>query len=718
MRARPSPRLVALLLTLLIGLGAVPAAPPARAAAGAPLALFDKPSVGWLSVRNMPAAAHQAFFDAQAEAGYMMIDAERIELGGQLYVSSVWQHNDDGRGWVSRSNLTDAQFDAYWREYTDAGMRLIDQDAYPVDGAIRYAGIWMQNSEGLGWASYQGQVDADFSATFDELSKGGMIIVDVESFVLGETRRYSSIWVENKGGLGWVERRNMTGDEYGAFFDQYAKAGFRVIDLESYMLGNGAQRYAAIWVQNTSGRGWYAYRDMTARGFGNRWNQLRDAGYRLIDFEVYETDGGTRYAGVWRQNTDRPNWRYKAQVDDLATAYRDANDVAGMAVAIAVGGKLVYLRGFGHADIADDKWFHSGTIARAASGCKAVAGVLALELEEQGLVDLDDTTRSEFPALPAFHTHTMRQLLSNRAGVRHYNDGADPTKSVDTQYNWQITASGLFAADPLRFAPGSDYGYSTHGYTLLGAAFEGALGDPASEILRERLAVPFGLGTLRAEDRSVFNTHRATLYRGTGSGPEEVDPDNISWKLLGGGCELSTADYARLGARLTGGQILGQAALDALWTPPDGEANYALGWDTGTHLGEQVVAKSGAQTGAASYIRIYPDRDIVVAILSNQRGHTPRNLSLQISTLLVNAGVGASLDAAGLAGPDAAIAQADEAAEPEAELGETELGIPATVKLPPTATDDSAEPATAPFAEGRPAAGPDANTVYLPLIRR
>lgn len=711
---RPSPRLLTLLTILMLALVGAPTASPTQAAAGVPLALFDKPSIGWLSVRNMSVAAHQSLFEERSGQGYMMIDGERMELDGQLRVSSVWQYNSDGRAWAARSNLSNAEFDAYWTEYKDKGMRLIDQDAYEVDGAIRYAGIWVQNSESLGWASFQGQVDADFSDTFARL-KGTMIIVDVESFVLDGVRRYSSIWVQNSAGLGWAERRNMTSDEYASLFDEYAKAGYRVLSIESYMLGNGAQRYAAIWVQNTSGRGWYAYRDMSARGFGNRWNQLRDAGYRLIDFEIYETDDGTRYAGVWRQNNSRPNWAQKDQVGALAESYVAANDLAGMAVAISVNGQPVYLRGFGDADIDQDKWFHSGTVARAASGCKAIAGALALELEEQGLVDLDNTTRSYVPALPAFHTHTLEQLLSNRAGVRHYTGGGDPTSNVDTQYTWQTTAAGLFSADPLTFTPGSDYGYSTHGYTLLGAAFEAAIGDPTSVILRERLSVPFGLGTLRAEDRSVPNSNRATLYAGTNSGPEEVDPDNISWKLLGGGCELSTADYARFGAKLVNGSILGATALDTLWTPPDGEANYAMGWDTGTHLGEQVVAKSGAQTGAASYIRVYPDRGIVIAILSNQRGHSPRDLAVSIGALLLNAGVGnlvvgePSADAA----LDATIAQSEaELVEPEAELGEPELGIPTLISAPPTLKDDSAEPATGPSVEI------SLNRLHLPLLRR
>jgi len=351
-------------------------------------------------------------------------------------------------------------------------------------------------------------------------------------------------------------------------------------------------------------------------------------------------------------------------------------------------------------------------VARAASGCKAVAGVLALEMQEQGLVNLSNTTRSYAPSLPALHTHTLRQLLSNRAGVRHYNSGSDPTKNVDDQYNSQLVAAGLFSADPLVFPPGTDYGYSTHGYTLLGAALEGATGDSTATLLREQLSEPFGLTTLRAENRSAPNANRATLYTGTNSGPEEVDPDNISWKLLGGGCEVSTADYARLGIKLLNGSILGPNTLNTLWTPPDGQSNYAMGWDTGSHLGEQVVAKSGAQTGAASYIRIYPDQEIVITILSNQRGHSPRDLAVSVGALLLNNGVGGNSNSAAEVAGD--LAQADDPlGDPDAEFGELELGITLPITLPPTATDASDEPATAPFVEGT-----GGNRVYLPLLTR
>ncbi|MBC8078052.1 MAG: hypothetical protein H7Y32_18385 [Chloroflexales bacterium] len=361
-------RLLLLFMAALIAFAAAPPVPAARAAHGVPLALFDPNSTGWYSIRNMTVAAHQDFFNTKAAAGYMMIDAERLEISGQLRVSSVWQRNADGRAWASRSNLTSDEFHAYWVQYRNEGLRLIDQDAYPINGQLHYAGIWVQNVENLDWASYRNLTSDEFATYFDDFSKRGFILVDTEAYNTGDGLRYSQIWVKNTDGLGWIALRNMSSDEYAGYFSQYADEGYRVLDLESYQVGL-SQRYAAIWIKNTNGRGWYAYRDMSAQDYGNRWLQLRDAGYRVIDFEVYDTALGTRYAGVWRQNNDRPNWRLKEPVTKIIEDYLADNNIAGLGVAIATDNKFRYLRGFGYADIALNRVFHSGTIARAASGC-------------------------------------------------------------------------------------------------------------------------------------------------------------------------------------------------------------------------------------------------------------------------------------------------------------------------------------------------------------
>jgi CubicO group peptidase (beta-lactamase class C family) len=93
----------------------------------------------------------------------------------------------------------------------------------------------------------------------------------------------------------------------------------------------------------------------------------------------------------------------------------------------------------------------------------------------------------------------------------------------------------------------------------------------------------------------------------------------------------------RFGMKLVDGTILGPDALDRLWTPPDALSRYALGWDTGRDACQRVVAKNGGQLGSNSYIRIYPDAGIVIAVLTNRQsgGHSAVTLGRGIGGILL-----------------------------------------------------------------------------------
>ena len=76
---------------------------------------------------------------------------------------------------------------------------------------------------------------------------------------------------------------------------------------------------------------WYFRRDLNLKGWQNYWHYYKDLGYRLVGFDRYETAAGTRYAGVWRQNSERPTWGLKAEVDarvstELAVPLHDGVD--------------------------------------------------------------------------------------------------------------------------------------------------------------------------------------------------------------------------------------------------------------------------------------------------------------------------------------------------------------------------------------------------------
>jgi CubicO group peptidase (beta-lactamase class C family) len=168
------------------------------------------------------------------------------------------------------------------------------------------------------------------------------------------------------------------------------------------------------------------------------------------------------------------------------------------------------------------------------------------------------------------------------------------------------------------------------------------------------------LNSLKPEDRSQAHPFRSTLYN---TENEEVEADDLSWKRLGGGFESSAYDLVRFGVKVNNGAILNPASLNTLWTAPDGLRAYAYGWDIGT----DVVGKLGAQNGARAYLRIYPDEDLVIAVLTNRKngGHDPRIFCVEIANIILNNGMNAG--AMDSAKEPASPLQIDDIEEPEME---------------------------------------------------
>lgn len=627
-RSEKIPSFLGLILTVvLIVVNMVPVATKAYVPRTIPSPTLDPNNVGWASVRNMPSPQFSNYFQEKIDQGYMVVDIEVDEINGEQRVGAVFQRNLDGRGWAEWRNLTGVEFQDKWIELRESGYRLIDQESYVLDGQRNYAGVWIENIEGLNWASRRNLTNAQFSDYFQIYKSAGYMIVDVEAYPVGDEMRYAMAWVENSEDLDWIEWRNLTSAEFSEKFQAY-KSDYRMIDVEGYLI-DGQQYYAGIWVENENGRDWVEWRDLTAKQFGDKWLRLRDAGYRLIDYEPYATNNGWRYAGIWRQNSIRPSWELKDEVNTLLKDHAAEYDIPGMSVAIMHQGRFVYLRGFGYADIDDKKIATSRTIYRQASVSKAVGGVLSVQLDSQGILNINSPSSAYIPGLPAHHTHTVMQTVSNRSGVGHYDDHA----VVSGHYETALAAVQQIWETSLINPPGSTAYYSTHAYTYLGASLEGATGQTISDIIQSQLQVPYNLNSLRPEDRSIRNQNRATLYNLNNN---EVTADDLSWKVLGGGLESSVYDLARFGNRLINGTLLNDAEQDLLWTPPDGLSNYALGWSTGTEAGTQVVAKNGAQRGAKSYIRMYPDEEIVIVVMTNRRGeHNPRQLGLDIGALML-----------------------------------------------------------------------------------
>src|SRR5262249_6752125 len=79
-----------------------------------------------------------------------------------------------------------------------------------------------------------------------------------------------------------------------------------------------------------------------------------------------------------------------APFDDMMLQFLEDNQVPGAALAVARDGKLVYARGFGHADAQLMLPVQPGMRFRIASISKPITAVLILRLIELGLLRKDD----------------------------------------------------------------------------------------------------------------------------------------------------------------------------------------------------------------------------------------------------------------------------------------------------------------------------------------
>ena len=214
--------------------------------------------------------------------------------------------------------------------------------------------------------------------------------------------------------------------------------------------------------------------------------------------------------------------------------------------------------------------------------------------------------------------------MSNRGCVRHYNSSADDDTLASTEYDTALDAAEVFWDDPLvaGCTVGTTNKYSTFGYTILGAALEAAAGKPIDQLVVDELTNPYGLGTLRPENLDDTSVDRSKMYE---TDNDEAVPDQVSWKVLGGGMESSAADLAMFGQKLLAGQIISPLAREYMWTGTPW-SDYAYGWQLESETApdgdaHRLIGKNGAwRIGSDAWLQTYPDDGVVIAVLSNRYG--------------------------------------------------------------------------------------------------
>ncbi len=306
----------------------------------------------------------------------------------------------------------------------------------------------------------------------------------------------------------------------------------------------------------------------------------------------------------------------------------------GLAAVAFLRGTPAFAEYLGYADLEQRAPVTRATRFGVASVAKAFTGAAMLRLHEAGRLDLDAPVQRYVPNFPAKPGGpiTPRLLAAHRAGVRHWKDGERTPALYATHFDDVAGTVALFAADSLVAPPGARYSYSSPGYNLLAAAVQAAAGERFQDYVARVVLAPLGLADTGFDDVRRVNPGRARRY--AYYDPYTFAPDtarvfrvpewDYSHNLAGGNMYSTAEDLARFGRAVARPGLLSRASLDLLAARAPGDTAGPVmnaGWFVRpAAAGPRRLHINGSNAGLQSALYVYPDHDLVVAVLSNTHG--------------------------------------------------------------------------------------------------
>ncbi|HWN06325.1 MAG TPA: serine hydrolase domain-containing protein [Steroidobacteraceae bacterium] len=302
--------------------------------------------------------------------------------------------------------------------------------------------------------------------------------------------------------------------------------------------------------------------------------------------------------------------------------------VPGVSMAIIQRGEVAWAQAFGVSDARTSDAVTTDTVFEACSMSKPVLALVAMQLVQEGRLELDTPLvtylgRDYLPDQPDHRRITARMALAHRTGLP----------------NWRAGYAEMGGPLTLEFAPGSEYTYSGEGILFLQRVVEAITDEPLDRLAQERLFTPLGLVRTSFVWTEALERDLASGHRDDGSFKDRTryrEP-NAAYSLY-----TTPTEFARLMLTLQHPELLGDRALtsesielmlerqlrldDDDSNPRPGLARpvaayRALGWSLDVTPEGDIVQHSGSNSsGFKAFGQFNPAKGSGILIFANGDG--------------------------------------------------------------------------------------------------
>jgi CubicO group peptidase (beta-lactamase class C family) len=327
------------------------------------------------------------------------------------------------------------------------------------------------------------------------------------------------------------------------------------------------------------------------------------------------------------------------KIDSIFTRWQQGLCPGGQ-VAVRKGGKLIYNKNFGYANIEHSIPVKDDTVFHVASVSKQITVMCVLLLQEDGMLKIDDDVRKYVSEYINFEEPvTIRQMMNNVSGIRDQWEllGLSGVRIVDT-ITQRDSLSLISKQRKLNFPPQSQWLYSNSNFTLLAEIVEGLSGKTLNEFAAVRIFKPLRM------DRTCFKDNywkvipqRASSYYDDGTG-------NFVYSVLNygtyGATSLNTTatDFLKWMENFKNPTICSKETLKHMFENPkltDGtDSSYAGGLFVGEYKGHKYIEHGGADASYRSATIRFTDDDIDIVLFSNTQNMPMKDAAFSVADIV------------------------------------------------------------------------------------
>ena len=320
-------------------------------------------------------------------------------------------------------------------------------------------------------------------------------------------------------------------------------------------------------------------------------------------------------------------------IDSVMNEFMTKNNVAGTSLALVRGGKLVYAKGFGIADKSTNEPVQATSLFRIASVSKPVTAAAMMMMIEKNPALLTSkvfgpngilgTEYGTQPYSNYIEQITVEQLLTHTAGGQAWkNGGNDPMYDMNHLADNHKQLIGWVLDSRSIVQPGTEYGYSNFGYTVLGRVIEKLSGKTYESYVQEKILKPIGatgmkIGSGKKSEKSLYEV---TYYDSSTPYYPSRHFYNRRRADAQGGWIASSVDLARFLVHFDGSSskpdLISRSTYETMITPSSANNRYAKGWSVNP-TSHKNIWHTGGLPGTGAYVNNVADGTTVVFLMNS-----------------------------------------------------------------------------------------------------